>query len=99
VSSTPLGVLSEPSGERCLFVRRSLGRARCAVRRRLLSERAARRTIMCRRQTVMSWSCWTFADSRFLAMASSKGHIATFDWQAGKLNAEIQLRESVRDIK
>ena len=39
------------------------------------------------------------ADPRFLAMASSKGHIATFDWQAGKLNAEIQLREPVRDIK
>jgi U3 small nucleolar RNA-associated protein 7 len=32
-------------------------------------------------------------------MASSKGHVATFDWQAGKLNAEIQLREPVRDIK
>jgi hypothetical protein len=64
-------------------------RARCAVRRRLVR----------RRQTVMSWSCWTCADPRFLAMASSKGHIATFDWQAGKLNAEIQLREPVRDIK
>jgi hypothetical protein len=62
--------------------------ARCAVRRTLV-----------RRQTVMSWSCWTLADPRFLAMASSKGHIATFDWQAGKLNAEIQLREPVRDIK
>lgn len=37
--------------------------------------------------------------TRFLAMASSKGHVATFDWQAGKLNAEIQLREPVRDIK
>jgi U3 small nucleolar RNA-associated protein 7 len=32
-------------------------------------------------------------------MASSKGHVATFDWQAGKLQAEIQLREPVRDIK
>jgi len=39
------------------------------------------------------------SDDRFLAMASSKGHVATFDWQAGKLSAEFQLREPVRDIK
>ncbi|WVF72347.1 hypothetical protein IAT40_007162 [Kwoniella sp. CBS 6097] len=38
-------------------------------------------------------------NGRHLAIASSKGHIATFDWQAGKLHSEIQLRESVRDIK
>lgn len=38
-------------------------------------------------------------NGRHLAIASSKGHVATFDWQAGKLNAEIQLKEAVRDIK
>ena len=36
---------------------------------------------------------------RHLAIASSMGHVATFDWQAGKLHSEIQLRETVRDIK
>ncbi|KAK8870039.1 hypothetical protein IAR55_000609 [Kwoniella newhampshirensis] len=38
-------------------------------------------------------------NGRHLAIASSKGHIATFDWQAGKLHSEIQLKESIRDIK
>ncbi|WRT66853.1 uncharacterized protein IL334_003816 [Kwoniella shivajii] len=38
-------------------------------------------------------------NGRHLAIASSKGHIATFDWQAGKLHSEIHLKESVRDIK
>ncbi|KAL1407425.1 putative U3 small nucleolar RNA-associated protein 7 [Vanrija albida] len=38
-------------------------------------------------------------NGRHLAIASSKGHVATFDWQAGKLLSEIQLKESVRDIK
>ncbi|WWC61436.1 uncharacterized protein I303_104020 [Kwoniella dejecticola CBS 10117] len=38
-------------------------------------------------------------NGRHLAIASSSGHVATFDWQAGKLHSEIQLKESVRDIK
>ncbi|EIW70250.1 U3 small nucleolar RNA-associated protein 7 [Tremella mesenterica] len=38
-------------------------------------------------------------NGRHLAIASSLGHVATFDWQSGKLHSEIQLRESVRDIK
>ena len=37
--------------------------------------------------------------SRHLAIASSAGHVATFDWQAGKLHSEIQLGETVRDVK
>lgn len=37
--------------------------------------------------------------TRHLAIASSHGHVATFDWQSGKLHSEIQLKESVRDIK
>ena len=36
---------------------------------------------------------------RHLAIASRFGHVATFDWHSGKLHSEIQLRESVRDIK
>lgn len=36
---------------------------------------------------------------RHLAIASSAGHVATFDWQAGKLHSEIQLGETVRDVK
>lgn len=38
-------------------------------------------------------------NGRHLAIASSRGHVATFDWQAGKLHSEIHLRETVRDIK
>lgn len=38
-------------------------------------------------------------NGRHLAIASSKGHVATFDWQAGKLHSEMQLKEAVRDIK
>jgi U3 small nucleolar RNA-associated protein 7 len=38
-------------------------------------------------------------NGRYLAIASTRGHVATFDWQAGVLGAEIQLRETVRDIK
>ncbi|ORX39620.1 WD40-repeat-containing domain protein [Kockovaella imperatae] len=38
-------------------------------------------------------------NGRHLAIASKLGHVATFDWQAGKLHSEIQLRETVRDIK
>jgi hypothetical protein len=87
---------------------RAVRRAMCAIRRSLQASEVrgeaeaterARCAVRRRRQTVMSWLYWTCADPRFLAMASSKGHIATFDWQAGKLNAEIQLREPVRDIK
>lgn len=38
-------------------------------------------------------------NGRHLAIASAKGHIATFDWQTGTLHSEIQLKEAVRDIK
>ncbi|ODO03497.1 U3 small nucleolar RNA-associated protein 7 [Cryptococcus wingfieldii CBS 7118] len=38
-------------------------------------------------------------NGRHLAIASSRGHIATFDWQAGRLHSEIHLKETVRDIK
>ena len=37
-------------------------------------------------------------DFRHIAVVGSKGHVATFDWQAGTLHAELQLRETCRDI-
>lgn len=40
-----------------------------------------------------------FLPDRHLAIAGSHGHVATFDWQAGRLHSEIQLGETVRDIK
>lgn len=36
--------------------------------------------------------------SRHLAVVGRKGHVATFDWQAGTLHSELQLRETCRDI-
>jgi U3 small nucleolar RNA-associated protein 7 len=38
-------------------------------------------------------------DGRHLAIAGRKGHVATFDWQTGRLGTEVQLKETVRDIK
>ena len=38
------------------------------------------------------------ADGRHVAIAGRKGHVATFDWQAGKLGTELHLKETVRDI-
>ena len=37
-------------------------------------------------------------DGRHLAVVGKKGHVATFDWQAGTLHTELQLRETCRDI-
>lgn len=38
------------------------------------------------------------ADGRSLAIAGRRGHVATFDWQTGKLGTELHLNETVRDI-
>ncbi len=35
---------------------------------------------------------------RHLAVVGKKGHVATFDWQAGTLHTELQLGETCRDI-
>lgn len=35
---------------------------------------------------------------RHIAVVGSKGHVATFDWQTGTIHAELQLRETCRDI-
>ncbi|KAL7268342.1 putative U3 small nucleolar RNA-associated protein 7 [Rhizina undulata] len=36
---------------------------------------------------------------RYLLLGGQKGHIAAFDWREGKLECEIQLGETVRDVK
>ncbi|PWN27279.1 BING4CT-domain-containing protein [Jaminaea rosea] len=36
-------------------------------------------------------------NGRQLLLAGRAGHLASFDWQAGKLNCEIQVKETVRD--
>jgi hypothetical protein len=38
-------------------------------------------------------------DGRNLLVAGRKGHVASFDWREGKLGCELQLGETVRDIK
>jgi U3 small nucleolar RNA-associated protein 7 len=38
------------------------------------------------------------SNGRHLAIAGRKGHVATFDWQTGKLHTELQLNETARDI-
>ena len=37
-------------------------------------------------------------NGRHLLLGGQKGHVALMDWQAGKVTAELQLRESVRDV-
>ncbi|GAA5905446.1 Utp7p [Sporobolomyces salmoneus] len=38
-------------------------------------------------------------NGRHLAIAGRKGHVATFDWQSGRLHSELQLGETVRAIR
>ncbi|KAI0244435.1 putative U3 small nucleolar RNA-associated protein 7, partial [Massospora cicadina] len=38
-------------------------------------------------------------DGRRLLIAGRKGHLASIDWKAGKLNCELHLKETVRDVK
>ncbi|OLL25722.1 putative U3 small nucleolar RNA-associated protein 7 [Neolecta irregularis DAH-3] len=38
-------------------------------------------------------------NGRHLLLGGRKGHIASFDWQQGKLHSEIQVQETVRDVK
>ncbi|KAI8910207.1 WD40-repeat-containing domain protein, partial [Gorgonomyces haynaldii] len=38
-------------------------------------------------------------NGKYLLIGGRKGHVATFDWQKGKIESELQLRETVRDVK
>ncbi|KAM3436708.1 hypothetical protein NHJ13734_004950 [Beauveria thailandica] len=38
-------------------------------------------------------------NGRELLLGGRKGHVASMDWREGKLGCEIQLRETVRDVK
>lgn len=38
-------------------------------------------------------------NGRDLLLAGRKGHVATIDWRDGKLGCELQLGETVRDVK
>ncbi|KAH8109904.1 BING4CT-domain-containing protein [Phellopilus nigrolimitatus] len=37
-------------------------------------------------------------NGRHLAIAGRNGHVASFDWQTGTVHAELQLRETCRDV-
>ncbi|KDN52995.1 BING4CT-domain-containing protein [Tilletiaria anomala UBC 951] len=45
------------------------------------------------------YRCDYTRNGRHLALGGRKGHIAAFDWHAGKLSFEINVKETVRDIK
>ncbi|PHH91805.1 hypothetical protein CDD83_10228 [Cordyceps sp. RAO-2017] len=38
-------------------------------------------------------------NGRNLLLAGRKGHVATMDWREGKLGCELQLQETVRDVR
>ncbi|KAI8916747.1 NUC141 domain-containing protein [Powellomyces hirtus] len=38
-------------------------------------------------------------NGRNMLIGGRKGHIATFDWKAGKLGCELHVKETVRDVK
>lgn len=38
-------------------------------------------------------------NGRHMLIGGGKGHIASFDWKQGKIECELQVRETVRDVK
>ncbi|ORX88785.1 BING4CT-domain-containing protein [Basidiobolus meristosporus CBS 931.73] len=39
------------------------------------------------------------SNGKYMLIGGQKGHVASFDWKAGKLGCEIHLGETVRDVK
>ncbi|CAG7851829.1 U3 small nucleolar RNA-associated protein 7 Short=U3 snoRNA-associated protein 7; AltName: Full=U three protein 7 [Serendipita indica DSM 11827] len=44
------------------------------------------------------YACRYSRNGRHVAIAGRKGHVATFDWQTATIHAELQLKETCRDI-
>lgn len=45
------------------------------------------------------YRCDYTRNGRNVVLAGRKGHLAAFDWQAGNLAFEIQVKETIRDVK
>lgn len=45
------------------------------------------------------YACEYTRNGRELLLAGRKGHVATMDWREGKLGCELQLGETVRDVR
>ena len=44
------------------------------------------------------YKCAYSRNGRKLLIGGERGHVATFDWQNGKLGCEFHVKETIRDI-